>query len=128
VNRDTKEECVAPCRVTGYHAGVHDKGKPAARRGRKAHGPPARQGRRPGHRTEETALLERTLAPALIAAELLCTLLWALTGAFSWGAWALALGIGAVLAVFLPKRHPPRGGEARGGHLPPPHGRAAGRA
>ena len=44
VNRDTKEECVAPCRVTGYHPGVLDKGKPAARRGRKAHGPP-REGR-----------------------------------------------------------------------------------
>ena len=66
----------------------------------------------------------RLVAPALISAELSCALLWAPTGAPALGALALALGLGAVLAVFLPERRPPRGGEARGGSLPRPRGRA----
>ena len=69
----------------------------------------------------------RLVAPALISAELSCVLLWALTGAFAWGPLALALGLGAVLAVFLPKQCPPGGGEARGKPFPRPRGRTMGR-
>ncbi len=70
---------------------------------------------------------ERPLvAPALIAAELSCALLWALMGAPALGALAPALGIGAVLAVFLPERCPPRSEEVLGRPPPRPRGRAAG--
>ena len=50
-----------------------------------------------------------TLTLNLISVELSCALLWALSGTFAAGALALTLGLGAVLAVFLPERYPPRG-------------------
>ena len=62
-----------------------------------------------------------TLMLTLIAVELSCALLWALSGTFAAGALALTLGLGAVLAVFLPERYPPRGEGHRTG---PPEGEA----
>ena len=50
-----------------------------------------------------------TLMLTLISIELSCALLWALSGTIAAGALALTLGLGAVLAVFLPERYPPRG-------------------
>jgi hypothetical protein len=50
----------------------------------------------------EIALPESHPTPSLISAELSCVLLWALTGAFATG--ALALGLGAVPAVYLSDR------------------------
>jgi hypothetical protein len=50
-----------------------------------------------------------TLTLTLISVELLCALLWALSGTFAAGALALTLGLVAVLVVFLPERYPPRG-------------------
>jgi hypothetical protein len=96
------------CGAAGYHRGVHEKANPPRGGGAKptglyrigeAAGPP---------KGKKIALSETRLALALIAAELSCALLWALTGGFALGALALALGLGAVLAVFLPERYPPR--------------------
>ena len=81
---------------------VLDKGKSAARRGRKANGPlPGGGGRAAEGRI---ALPERPLTLTLICAELSCALLWALTGAVVAGALALALGLGAVLVACLSDR------------------------
>ncbi len=67
--------------------------------------------RQPGRRREKIALSESrmTLMLTLISIELSCALLWALSGTFAAGALALTLGLGAVLAVFLPERYPLRG-------------------
>jgi hypothetical protein len=50
-----------------------------------------------------------TLTLTLIAVELSCALLWALSGTVAAGALTLTLGLGAVLVIFLPERYPPRG-------------------
>jgi hypothetical protein len=60
------------------------------------------EGRQPGRRREPTSP-ERylTLMLTLIAAELSCALLWALTGAVAASAVALLVGCGVVLAAYL---------------------------
>ena len=78
---------------------VLDKGKPAARRGRKAYGPLSGGGGRAAE--GRIALPGRLLTLTLISAELSCALLWALTGAVVACALALALGLGAVLVACL---------------------------
>jgi hypothetical protein len=49
-------------------------------------------------------LLERPLTLTLISAELLCVLLWALTGAVVVCALALALGLGAIFVACFSDR------------------------
>ena len=80
---------------------VHDKGKPAARRGRKTHGPSHTGGSRAAERSHPRPQRSLMLMLTLISAELWCALLWALTGAMVASAVALLLGCGVVLASYL---------------------------